>query len=65
MKGGLHLLATHRADNELYIKQRNKLFDLVCNHGSDNCINPYDFLDMIDDLRKLMMAAIAESETVQ
>ena len=65
MKGGLHLLATNRADRDLYLHQRGELFTLVCDHGRDNCINPYDFLDMLDELKKMMMQAIAESEVMQ
>lgn len=65
MNGGLHLLATNRADRDLYMKQRERLFDIVCNHGRDNCINPYDFLDMLDEMKKTLMQVIAESEVMQ
>lgn len=65
MKGGLHLLATSRADRDLYMKQSERFFDIVCDHGQKHAINPYDFLDMLDEMKKVLMQVIAESEVMQ
>ena len=62
---GLHLLATSRADPELYAEQWDMVLDANLAIGMDNSINPYDFLDMLEDLKRLMMKAIAAEETVQ
>lgn len=62
---GLHLLATSRADAELYAEQREMVIEAIVAIGTAKMINPYDFLDMLEDLKRLMMKAIAAEETVQ
>lgn len=61
----LTFLAENRADDETYAEQRQSLFDVVCAVGSELYINPYDFLDMLEELRRLMQMAMADNATMQ
>lgn len=61
----LTFLAENRADEETYAEQWQQLFEVVCAVGSELYINPYDFLDMLEDLRQLMRMAMADNSTMQ